>query len=380
MFRFMKTSSVIAAIALTGIIAGTAGYQIGLRRTPQSAASVETTPPRTNAGTERRIVLNPTDLTKLRAELDGETEPLKRFNHALKNMEAWVNADPKGALAWLRSQQPSGRRDEVIHRALQQYASNNPQEAAEWAKDNLTGIDLNNTLIRICEQWSRTNGREAAEWTSALPPSHARDAALEGLTFAWASQDPAAALEYLKASQVDPTLASILRYAAYAGWAKTDPVNAVRGSLESSRVFNDPGQFANTLANWATIDVAAAGKWLLENPLNPTEKTLAAKELAGIYANHSPQAGIAWINQLEGADKKAALGEFADGWASSDPSSAAQWAATLPAGSLDDDAVAKILHGFLSDDHAAFEKWRDSLTDGPLKQQALKVAAGEPGE
>ena len=206
---------------------------------------------------ERKVVLNSTDLTRLQSELDAETDPLKRFNLALKSMEAWVNADPKAALAWLRSQQPSGRRDEVIHRALQQYAGNDPKGAAEWARDNLSGIDLNNTLIRICEQWSRANGREAAEWTSALPPSQARDAALEGLTFSWASQDPAAALEYLKTANLDPTLASILRYAAYAGWAKTDPQNAVRESLQSSRAFNDPEQFANTLANWATIDVTS---------------------------------------------------------------------------------------------------------------------------
>ena len=376
----MKTSSVLAAIALTGIITGTAGYQIGLRQGPQRATAAQTPGSYSSRGsgnTERMIVLKKADLTKLRSELDSETEPLKRFNLALKSMEAWVNADPRGALAWLKSQQPSGRRDEVIHRALQQYAGNDPKGAAEWAQDNLTGIDLNNTLIRICEQWSRNDGREAAEWTSALPPSQARDAALEGLTFAWASQDPAAALEYLKTANLDPTLASILRNAAYAGWAKTDPQNAVRESLQSSRAFNDPEQFANTLANWATIDVAAAGQWLLENPLNPGEKTLAAKELAGIYANHSPEAGIKWINKLEGADKRAALGEFADSWASSDPASAAQWTATLPAGSLDDDTVAKVLHGFLADDQVAFQKWRDSLTEGPLKQQAMKLSAGD---
>lgn len=379
----MKTTSVLTAIALTGIIAGTAGYQIGLRQGPQRAMPAHTPgsqSSRTSGATERMIVLKKTDLAKLRSELDSETEPLKRFNLALKNMEAWVNADPEGALAWLKSQQPSGRRDEVVHRALQQYAENDPKGAAEWARQYLTGIDLNNTLIRICEQWSRSNGLEAAGWTSALPQSHARDAALEGLTFSWASQDPAAALEFIKTGNLDPTLASILRNAAYAGWAKTDPQNAVRESLQSSRAFNDPEQFANTLANWATIDVAAAGRWLLENPLNPVEKTLAAKELAGIYANHSPEAGIAWINQLEGADKKAALGEFADSWASSNPAAAAQWAATLPAGSLDDDTVAKVLHGFLADDHAAFEKWRDSLADGPLKQQAMKVAAGDNDE
>jgi hypothetical protein len=290
-------------------------------------------------------------------------------------MESWVAADPAGALAWLKSQQASARRDEVIHRALRQFAETNPQGAAEWARENLTGTDFHNTLIRICEQWARSNGREAAAWTSSLPQSQARDAALEGLTFAWASQDPAAARQYLKDNPLDPTLASILRHAVFAGWAKSDPQGAVQASLQSSRDFNDPEQFANTLANWATVDVASAAKWLLDNPVRPEERTLAVKELAGIFASQSPDAGIAWLGKLGGRDKQEAIREFADSWASSDPAAAAAWAATLPAGGIDEETAAKILHGFLANDHAAFETWRNSLPEGPLKQQAMNLAS-----
>lgn len=379
----MKSPSVLAIVVLTGLVAGGAGYQFGVRQSRQLTRETgnQVLPGQRPAPPlDHRPVMDKTGLTRLVSDLDAETDPLKRFNLALSRMEAWVAADPRGALAWLTSQQASGRRDEVIHRALLQYAEKDPKGAAEWARENLSGTDFNNSLIRICEQWARNNGREAADWTSALPQSQARDAALEGLTFAWASQDPAAAQDYLRSHNQDPTLASILRYAAFAGWAKTDPQNAVRASLQSSRDFNDPEQFANTLANWATVDVANAGKWLLENPLNPDERTAAVKELAGIYASQSPDAGIAWINKLDGNDKRDALREFADGWASSDAAGAAKWAATLPADGLDEEAAAKILHGFLAENHAAFDTWRNSLPDGPLKQQAMKVGATSTDE
>lgn len=373
----MKTPSVIAAVALTGIVAGGAGYQLGKRHSanPGDAASLNTRHGQRPAGAVERPSIEKADVAGLGASLDAEPDPLKRFNLALGKMEAWVAADPAGALAWLKSQQPSARRDEVIRRALLQYAETHPQGAAEWARDNLTGTDFHNSLIRICEQWARSNGREAAAWTASLPQSQARDAALEGLTFAWAAQDPGAARQYLKDNPLDPTLSSILRYAAFAGWAKTDPPNAVRASLQSSRDFNDPEQFANTLANWATVDVASAAKWLADNPVNPAERLAAAKELAGIFASHSPDAGVDWLGSLGGPEKQAALREFADAWASSDPAAAAVWAAKLPAGEMDEETMSRILNGFLANDHAKFESWRNSLPDGPLKQQAMKAAA-----
>jgi hypothetical protein len=373
----MKNSSVIAAVALTGIVAGAAGYQLGKRQSanPGDASSVNARHGQRPVGGAERPSVEKTNLDGLRASLDAETDPLKRFNLALRNMEAWVATDPAGALAWLKSQQPSARRDEVIRRALLQYAETHPQGAAEWARDNLTGTDFHNALIRICEQWARNNGREAAAWAAALPQSQARDAALEGLTFAWAAQDPAAARQYLKDNPLDPTLSSILRYAAFAGWAKTDPRGAVAASLQSSREFNDPEQFANTLANWATVDVASAAKWLADNAVNPAERLAAAKELAGIFASHSPDAGVDWLQTLGAAEKPAALREFADAWASSDPAAAALWAAKLPAGEMDEETMSRILNGFLANDHAKFESWRNSLPDGPLKQQAMKAAS-----
>lgn len=317
----------------------------------------------------------------MRDQLDREQDPLVRINLALKNLEAWMSADPEAALAWLKSQHPTGRRAEIIRMALGQYAENDPKGAAEWAIANLTGVEFNNALIRIAEQWARRDGSETASWLAALPAGKERDAAMEGSFFIWASQDPAAAVDFINKFRGPDTLSAILRYAAYAGWAKSDPQKAVAASLESSRVYQDPAQFANTIANWATVDLAASSKWLLDNVRDGEPRTRAVEELAAVFAHQSPEAGLAWIGKLNaGAERDMALNQLASEWAVADAAAAAKWAAGQTLGELTDDSVAQILHTFLAHDAPAFEAWRAALPEGPLKDRAGKVGATDDGE
>lgn len=375
-FVSMKPRSATAAL-LIALLSGSTGYFLGRMGSPAPSRYAPPVAAAKNPSDgKRKAILAKPDLARLRAELESEKDPLKRFNLALGSLEAWMNADPRGALAWLRSQQPSLRRNEVIRRAIGQFAENDPKGASEWVAANLSGDELNNALIRIAEQWARVNGSEAAAWLDSQPAGRARDAAFEGMMFAWASYDPTAAIAYLDRSQATGELAAILRYAAFAGWAKSDPLNAVAASLQSSRRFDDPGQFANTLANWATVDVSAASAWLLENVETGGERAAAVDEIAAIFAHQSPEAGLEWIGKLESqTEKQSALNKLAAEWAGADPAGAANWAATQQPGVLGDDSLSEILHGFLAEDARAFEAWRSSLPAGPLRQRAEQVGA-----
>jgi hypothetical protein len=377
----MKPASLATAALVIAILSGTAGYYLGRNQAPEPALGRSTQAPVAQIGKPQSARpagagFSQSDLTQLRADLDREANPLARFKLALRNLEGWMNTDPKGALAWLKSQQPSGRRDEVIRMALGQFTENDPKAASQWALENLSGIEFNNALIRICEEWARRDGLEAATWLTALPATRERDAAMEGMFFAWAAEDPAAAMDFLKKNPGNDELSAILRYAAFAGWAKVDPQAAVSASLESSRTFEDPAQFANTLANWATIDLGESSRWLLENVKDVAEREAAVIELAGIFAHQSPEAGIAWVGKLNaGTERDGALNQFASEWANSDPASAASWAAAQNIGKLTDESVSEILHGFLAKDAKAFEAWRATLPDGPLKSRAQQAGA-----
>ena len=327
----------------------------------------------------RRSAAPAVDAGKLRATLNAEKNPLARFKLALQQLEGWMAKDPRDALAWLASQPASGRRDEVMRMALNQYSETDAKGAADWALHNLTGEDLNNSLIAIAENWAQENGGEAAAWFLALPATPERDAAIENLIFAWASNEPAAALAFLEAHNGAGDLAATLRRAALAGWVKSDPQAAVAASLALSRTNNDTAQFANTLANWATMDLDGSSQWLLANLPVGSERTQAAQELAIIFAQQSPAAGIAWLDKLSaGAERDGAASSLVEGWSRNSPAEAAKWAVSQSSSKLSAEAISEIAHNFLLKDATAFQAWISTLPESPLKTQFTQTAI--PGE
>lgn len=379
----MKPGLRIIGVIAIGATCGAAGYLLGKQQVGQStgmnsaASGVPHQSGSLPAGT--REIMPAVDPKALRAELDAEKNPLTRFKMALGKLEAWVAKDPEDALAWLASQQVSDRRDDVIRMALNQYSDADAKGAADWAMKNLSGIDLNNTLIAIAENWARENGGEAAGWFLALPATAERDAAMENVLFNWASNEPAAALEFLKTHPEIADLASTLRRAALAGWAKSDPVGAVNASLALSKANNDPEQFANTVANWATVDLLGSSEWLVASNPPGAERTAAAQELATIFAQQSPDAGKEWLEKLApGSERDAAANALVSTWSRLSPAEAAKWAVAQTGSSFTADTIAMISHHFLLKDPTGFETWRSGLPPGPIKDQANQVgSAGE---
>ncbi len=362
---------------------GIGGYFIGKQSAPAPPPTTAEEQFGSVAGSPagKRIVAESLDPKQLRAALDRESNPLARFKLALQNLESWVAKNPTDALDWLASQPPTERRDEIIRMALNQFSDIDAKGAADWATANLSGNDLNNTLIGIAENWANENGREAATWFLGLPSTRERDGAVEHIFFAWASNEPAAALAFLDANPGAGDLTADLRRAALAGWAKSDPESAVEASLASSRANSDSSQFANTLANWATMDLEGSSQWLLANLSAGAERTVAAQELATIFAQQSPEAGIAWLDQLaSGVERDAAASSLAAGWARSGAADAAKWAASQKSSNLSADAVAEIAHNFALKDRAAFLAWHAALPDGPLKTQVNQAGTAEVAE
>lgn len=376
----MKYLIPIAGALAIALLFGTGGYHLGKNHSLASAQFRQVSQAaRSSAGlpsNSRKSTSSTMEPGQLRAALNAETNPLARFKLATQNLETWVTENPKDALDWLYSQQPTDRRDEVIHMALNQYSEMDPKGAAAWATTNFTGIDLNNALIAIAENWAQQNGSEAAMWFLALPPTAERKAAMDHILFSWATNEPTAALEFLKSNPSLGDLSPTLRRAALAGWAKTDPEGAVNASLLMSRVNHDPDQFANTLANWATMDLLASSQWLVTNLPTGPERTAAAQELATIFASQSPDNGVSWLEQLnQGVERDAAASALAMAWSRRGAADAAKWAASQTTSNLSPEAIATISRNFMMKNTAAFEVWRSSLPSGQMKEQAAQVVA-----
>lgn len=371
----------LAAIAVAAL-SGAGGYHLGKNRGEGRTTSA-TTWPRTvseNPDAATRRAPEP-DLGKLRASLDAERNPLVRFKLALRNMESWVARDPKGAMDWLASQQASDRRNEVIQMALHQYSDIDPKGAAEWVMSNLTDVEQDNSLLMIAENWAEQNGKEAAAWFGTLPATGQRDAALETILFAWGSNEPKPALDFIQSSPALGELSPTLRRAALAGWAKSDPLGAVATSLALSQANDDPDQFANTVANWATADLETSSQWLLANLAPGAERSAAAQELATIYAQQSPAAGVAWLDKLSAGDERdAAASALVSSWSRISPAETAKWAMSQHTSTLTPEAMGIIARNYFMKYPTEFEAWQATLPPGVMKSQASQVGSVGSGE
>lgn len=370
----MRPLTQLGCALAIALICGGGGYWIGKSQSPdalESAGVVSASDPRSKRG-----VVASLDLPDLRRRLDAEKSPLVRFQLALPHLEAWVAKDPTSALDWLAGQTASRRRDELVRLALKQYSETDAKGAAEWALRNLSGGNLNNSLIAIANQWAVQNGREAATWFLKLPVTRERNAAVENMFFTWGSNEPAAALEFIRSDSSVGGLSPTLQRASLAGWAKSDPEAAVTASLESSRTRKDPDQFANTLANWATLDLGASSQWLLANVSASEERISAARELAAIFAQQDPAAGAAWLENLTvGQERDYAASTLVAEWSRDAPAEAAKWTAGQTSSSLAAEAVGEVCRNFLRKDSVAFQAWREALPAGAIKDQAEQVGA-----
>ena len=252
-----------------------------------------------------------------------------------------------------------------------QFSETDGRGAAQWALENMEGGELNNSLIAIANEWAQQNGREAAEWFLGLPDTRERDAAVENMMFVWATNEPKAALGFVGERGDLADFASTLRRASLAGWAKSDPEGAVEASLEISKTENDPDQFANTLANWATIDLEKSSEWLIRNVDEGSGRTTAAAELGAIFAQQSPQDGVKFLDKLQAGEERDIAGNvFAAEWAAFGAEDAAKWAADQKTINLGEEAASEISMNYFVKDPGGFAKWKGSLPPGNLRNSA----------
>lgn len=375
----MKPLHALTGGGIIALIAGLLGYQLGKHQAGENTGASEAA--YSSATTKERIshsAASGKQLEDFASRLDDIQDPVEKFSTALASMEAWVATDPEAALAWLTQQPPTGRRNEVVRLALGQWAESAPKDAAAWSQRHLEGIDLHNTMIRIAEQWAQSDPAAAARWFSTLP-EQSRTAPLEGLFFKWGVQDPKAARAFLDSELPTDQARPTFTQAVLAGWAKTAPAEASAQSLEISRQSQNPSLFANTLANWATVDVSSSADWLLENVKPGPERNAALQEMAAMFAHQHPTAGVEWIGNLEAQEQGNAREVLGTEWARTDAKSAAAWLATLPDESVSEDARLTILTNYLTQNEADYENWLQTLPVGLLKSEASRLA-GQPLE
>lgn len=269
---------------------------------------------------------------KMAAAQDDETK-----NYLISNVIAvWAANDPQGAMNWLESTNQDPRKTYYYDSALEVIAQQNPDLAVGYA-EKLAGLfpekssGIYHTIVNgmtsagefervrsllkelpmdadtraglvnsAATVWAKYNAQEAGNWVLELPESE-QLLPIGGLASAWASHNPAAAVQFASQIGNDENRAHYLKYAVPT-WIIKDPESA-KTWLSNQDSYNDYDE--------AILDAVSESQLTFKNPKlaaqlfgNIRDKNQLVQGLTslmlGYKAGGLEQDGIAYLNTIPG--------------------------------------------------------------------------------
>jgi hypothetical protein len=284
------------------------------------------------------------------------------------------NDHPQAALALLTESsdlfKENGMGEDVVSSSLARWAKDDPLAAADWAKSN-----------------------------SAKFPDLITEDAKRGLISGTAAEDPRLAFKLISELGIKATSQSIngIILAAKTPEERTATLTALREHLatitdEKPRTelsANAVRRFANNLVE---AGFEAGTRWIAESNFTPTELESFASALPGSGKSGETSKWIEWVGEklppdkadqniknlvsnwtrndyqaagkwlaaaADGPTKNSAIRGYAETVARYEPTTAAQWAMTLPPGKDRDQTLKHIYRNWPKDDSAAKEAFKE---------------------
>ena len=291
--------------------------------------------------------------------------------------QEWPKRDPEGAIAALSEPGNSGMRHawqmDVATTVIKNDIERGLRLFSEWhIGDYMPFYDERGPVPK----WAAADPRHAAEFTLQYPSAYLSQGVMKGIGEEWAKTDPAAALQF--AAGTPGQLGSLLGTAALKTWAErnlNEAADWLAGADEPARNRLSPG----FVEAWAKKDAVGALAWCEQNlsgsslsgavtaavqgagvkQVAATAALVAAMEpsparaegalavarqwfpmlggMAGPSGNQTvgPET-VAWLASLDSLSIKRVLDEETWSWATSDPSSMADFLLTMTNQALGD--------------------------------------------
>jgi hypothetical protein len=186
-----------------------------------------------------------------------------------------------------------------------------------------------------------------------------------------AQGDPSAMFSWMRVA-LPPAVQTELDGPFFRQWAQKSPA-AAAAQLRQMIDASSPGSaaewndlLATVAAQWAHASLHQALDWVEALPDSPA-KSSALRQMSDTWTSADPHAAAAFAVRQKDLEF---LGRVAGKWAENDPSAAAAWAASLPAGSGQDAAVARVATIWAERDPAAAAAYAASLPGGSAQIQA----------
>lgn len=136
-----------------------------------------------------------------RQELDTLLEVLQPSKLGSSFISAASRVDPNRMANWV-SQHSSGEdRSGLLHTVVRHWAAIDPRAAAQWVE--AVPAETITTFPILAEIWLGYEEDEASRWIASLPPSPARDGAVEVLLTRLIAKDPEASWSWALSIQTE---------------------------------------------------------------------------------------------------------------------------------------------------------------------------------
>ncbi len=316
--------------------------------------------------------------------LDRFPDEATRDAAEMGRRQAMVKSDPVGSLAFIAGLEDRQKANQLFRTAVMEaarrgagalremaaqttdpglltgiarsMANYDPAEAARMVSGLLanteTGVrsGVEYSLYQICSAFAKTDAQAAADWANALPEG-ARVNALAGVARIWGARDPRAAMAW---------------FAEHPARDATQPDRPLATRVDAG---------AEAFEAWLGRDESAARAWLTALPEGKAHDVAEAR-----YIVHLTQSGRAAeageMSDVVTADPSGWLAQqVAQGIAQNDPLAAATWAAKLPPGLGQEQAVAVAVKRWGERDPAAAANWITEIPAGGVRDRAVSAYA-----
>lgn len=231
-------------------------------------------------------------------------------------------------------------------------------------------------LTAVLATHGRRSMDEVIAFLSALPPSQLRNASMEQALLMVGESAPERALElveeHLPGMDGANCAAALLEQ-----WGALRPRDALRWAVKQSPVSRALDCVETVVAAAAQVDPLQTRDLVLGGVgLDPQQRALALKALAGVWAQNDPVAALAWAKAQHGnAGGEDIVSVAYLNWAGNDPAGAAQ--ALLKEDAALAPAIAGELAGlWVRNDPAAAAAWLSGLPEVRAREEALQQVAG----
>ncbi len=316
----------------------------------------------------------PDEVARLAAQLDGLPPSAQNSARIKIFFKAWAQLDPTAAFEKATTFHTPETRGTAIGAII---TGADPAAAgalagaiAKLPDDALPALTKAQYFSEAVVKWSEVDPAAAAQFLGATQFGGLNyGMAFYSVAQSWATRDPVAALAW--AQQQRQTMMGLSPVnGAVLGWWKKDPAGAEAFALAQIGTPLGKQLITNLVNQMGNDDHAKAAAWVKELP-DAELRNQSYQMLASQLAFTDPKAAAVWAMTLPPESIDDAVGSAVSFWAQSDPTAAAGWIQGL-SGNARDSAISSYSYATAEADPAAATTWAATIADEKKRASALR--------